>query len=638
MSRAKRSTIILAVTALVVVGGAGGWLIYQSVNEANPASGTARQEPTFRSSDGTTRIRVPPDAMSPNTTVTFTPIADQTPGLNATLRGARAAGTPVDIHVTTGSLEPNRSTVTLTYDPAFIPVGLTAKQVGLAVFDPNLDSWIPLLDAKADPTTHTVSAIAPHFSWFSTIVLDPAKAVVNIAGKAIHTVIDAGTTIARWTGDLLKELTHALVNDLLGIAPDLACEPASPDVTVSTASTLDRLSGCAQSGPDQDTTIRLRNGYAFPMRLDKLPSGMSLRRTDIWNDGEDVVNLVRNAFWSTQGRMVLSGASVGTVTAAPDFRDSATLTMDLDSDAVAFDMALAFLMVIAPEQTAVKPAVKAAAESALKGTVTKGEPMNPSAWVREAFGALDCIIKEAHTEAPADVYSSKGIRAAADVVYQCLSDVLKQLNLKGALVDLLGVVKVLPETVETVLYGLGGAMAEQLGELTQHKPTATVERHDNTIRFDGIGAMTLSMTAADLHARGYIDEGNTYESTDPTCVSYRKDGQPLAFSVEPATGRVLAIRNESGNERLSTKIGGLHIGATLAQLRTAYTGYTIHEYLDLDFGQGSNGVIVDGPGGSIAFSLADGSPADYDTGQATITFLNGVGLPGHAPTNMELGC
>ena len=190
---------------------------------------------------------------------------------------------------------------------------------------------------------------------------------------------------------------------------------------------------------------------------------------------------------------------------------------------------------------------------------------------------------------------------------------------------------------------------DTLGDLLQRKdqetvtvsyarPAPPIERHDDTIRFDGIGATSLATTAADLRARGFVDEGNSYEPTSPSCVSYRKNGQPLSFSVEPATGRVLAIRNESGNLRVSTEIGGLHIGSTLAQLRTAYANYTIHEFLGLDFGQGSNGVIVDGPGGSIGFSLADATPGEYATGRVTITFLNGVGVRGHAPTNTENGC
>lgn len=162
-------------------------------------------------------------------------------------------------------------------------------------------------------------------------------------------------------------------------------------------------------------------------------------------------------------------------------------------------------------------------------------------------------------------------------------------------------------------------------------------RSPNTVRFDGIGPLSLRLTAADLVARGYVDKGNLYQGADAACVRYAKDGEGFAFSVERQTGRVLAIRG-SGDQALRTEIGGIHVGSTLAELRAAYAGHRIDEYLDLDFGQGSNGVVVDGPGGSIAFALADGPRSDYTSGRALITYLPGVGLPGHAPTNAESGC
>ncbi|MCU1685174.1 MAG: putative serine esterase [Amycolatopsis sp.] len=384
--------------------------------------------------------------------------------------------------------------------------------------------------------------------------------------------------------------------------------------------------------------MRLRNGYAFPLRLDKLPAGLALRLSDVWNNGDDLVNLVRNAYWALHNRAVLSGAALGTVTATPELEKTATTTMDIDSDAVGFDMALAFLMVIAPEQATLKPAIKTAAEAAIKGTVAKGEAGKPSAWVGQAFSLIDCIVKQAHTTAPADLFTGPGIRATADVVHACLSDLLKQLNLQGTLIELLDTVKVLPETVETILYPLANTLAEQVGGIKQQKPLATVQRRSSgTVRFDGIGDLNLATTPADLRARGYTDHGNLYDDTNPACVSYEKAGQPLTYSVEP-NGRVLAIRAGASGTKLSTEIGGIHAGSTLAQLRTAFRGYQIHEYLNLDFGQGTNGVVVDGPGGAIAFSLDTAAPAQYASGQATVTFVNGVGVSGHAPTAMEIGC
>ncbi|MBE8518368.1 alpha/beta hydrolase [Amycolatopsis sp. H6(2020)] len=160
---------------------------------------------------------------------------------------------------------------------------------------------------------------------------------------------------------------------------------------------------------------------------------------------------------------------------------------------------------------------------------------------------------------------------------------------------------------------------------------------DDVIRFDGIGIFDLTMTAADLRARGFTDHGNLYTETDPDCVSYTKPGATLSFSVERKTGRILGIKTGSGRA-MTTQVGKIHAGSTLAELKTAFRGYRIEERFDMDFGQGSNGVIVNGGGGAIGFSLDGVSAADFASERAKVTYLNGVGLPGHAPSNMETGC
>lgn len=60
-----------------------------------------------------------------------------------------------------------------------------------------------------------------------------------------------------------------------------------------------------------------------------------------------------------------------------------------------------------------------------------------------------------------------------------------------------------------------------------------------------------------------------------------------------------------GDQPLHTQIGNIRVGSSLSALRTAFTGRQIEEHFNYDFGQGSNGVVVNGPGGAIAFSLAD---------------------------------
>ncbi|GLY43406.1 hypothetical protein Amsp01_094290 [Amycolatopsis sp. NBRC 101858] len=171
------------------------------------------------------------------------------------------------------------------------------------------------------------------------------------------------------------------------------------------------------------------------------------------------------------------------------------------------------------------------------------------------------------------------------------------------------------------------------------KIRALATRNDpHAVRFDGIGALSLSLTARDLKTQGYVDTGNAYDQTSPSCVRYAKDGENLSFSVEAKTGRVLAIRNFGGDQALHTQIGAIRVGSTLAQLRKAFAGYSVDERLAGDFGQGSNGVIVSSPAGAIGLGLADASAGDYAAGRATVDYVAGVGLPGQAPSRREDGC
>jgi pimeloyl-ACP methyl ester carboxylesterase len=161
-----------------------------------------------------------------------------------------------------------------------------------------------------------------------------------------------------------------------------------------------------------------------------------------------------------------------------------------------------------------------------------------------------------------------------------------------------------------------------------------------TVRFDGIGDLTLSLTAGQLETLGFVNQGNLYEGMDVPCVSYAKTGFPFTVSVESKSGRVLAINNSSGDAELRTQVGNIRVGSTLAQIRSTFhrPGYQVEEKVDLDFGQGSNGVIVDGPGGSIGLGLEDTSAAAYASGQATVSYVVGVGTRGNAPTLAEDGC
>ncbi|PRY38851.1 hypothetical protein CLV43_108251 [Umezawaea tangerina] len=176
-------------------------------------------------------------------------------------------------------------------------------------------------------------------------------------------------------------------------------------------------------------------------------------------------------------------------------------------------------------------------------------------------------------------------------------------------------------------------------EIVADKIRALVAAVDpKVIGFGGVGTFTLGLTATELGAMGFANKGNQYSGMTAECVGYAKSGSPLTFSVESKTGRVLSINTAGTDPSLRTEIGGIRVGSTLADVRKAFAGYEIEEHLAADFGQGSNGVIINGPSGSIGLSLTDATPTDYASGRPTVSFLNGVGVPGHAPTNKEDGC
>lgn len=157
------------------------------------------------------------------------------------------------------------------------------------------------------------------------------------------------------------------------------------------------------------------------------------------------------------------------------------------------------------------------------------------------------------------------------------------------------------------------------------------------VRFDGIGDLDLSLTADDLLASGFVDQGNLYEGPEAACVSYTRPEGGVAASVESATGRVLALRNASGDE-LRTELGDIGVGSELWEVQEAFAQYEVETFFQSDFGQGMNGLVVHGPGGDISFGFEDAPVGEYVEGTVEVNWVAGVGLPGHAPTAMETGC
>jgi hypothetical protein len=476
--------VIALIGAGLGVGGTLGWQWFDRTHN-QPISVDYPENPKFASTDG--KIFVNGD-LPDDSTVAATYDEDYIDDLNKVPTLAfKAVSTPVDISfhakkdnaVINDQIESDTVTVTLKYDPDLIPKGLTSLQVGMVVYDQHLQSWVPILNAKADPKTNTVTARAPHFSWFSAIVLDPAKSVINVAGQAIQSTIDSFTTVGSWMVQVVAKVAGMLANDL-GVPPDLKCDKPSKAVSVSTASPLDLLKGCVETAAPLDR-VKIRNGYAFPVYTeDKLPDSLTLTMDDVWDNGANLQDAVRSMFWANQHKLYVSGTSIGSVTATASLNKPTTLKFEPEGDALAFDMGFAVLSVLAPETAGSKAAVKTVLEKIVSGAVVSHATINEaSSWLAQTYDLADCTVGAAHDiDQP---YDDAGMNAAAGTAHDCLGSIFHGLSLEGALSDLLSNLKVIPGMIEATLYGASRAvldgMPEQLNGIKMKSPTATITRN-----------------------------------------------------------------------------------------------------------------------------------------------------------------
>jgi hypothetical protein len=93
----------------------------------------------------------------------------------------------------TGTTFSKPITLTLSYDPAGVPTGLTPDNLQLAYFQvnpaDNAKSKWSYLDSGVDPTNHTVSATVSHFTVFAVLSTPPTS--VNWVLLAIILVLEA---------------------------------------------------------------------------------------------------------------------------------------------------------------------------------------------------------------------------------------------------------------------------------------------------------------------------------------------------------------------------------------------------------------------------------------------------------------
>ena len=446
----SRRTLILLISLVLLLVVAVGYFAY--TNNLIPLLRTSPG--TITSPDGTVELHIPDGAQTPGTHITFTPDPSAAQSLNLTARGVSALGSPVNIAVNNGTLATNRVQVTMKYNPNALPKGVTPTNLGMAVFDLNLDAWIPL-GSTVNAQTHTISAIAPHFSIFSMIFLNPAKGLVQFEGRVISTVINGTITIANWFGGLLKDLIGTTIKDLFGIAPHLTCSPVSSDLVVEARSILNRLTSCAQLASQGDESLRIRNGYGFPLRVNTFPPGYTQSWNDIFTNGGDLLNLVRNGYYHFLRQAVLPGADLGSLTVKSTRQGTSQLNLNLDAMSIGEDVVLTTLLLFVPVGKVAdafgEKGIVSALQEVVRIGVNKGED-GPSKWLQQAFDGLDCLNTFAHSIAKLiPPFKKENLDSIVAIGKTCVSSLMDKLNLENVLHDILGSLKIVPSVIEAAV-------------------------------------------------------------------------------------------------------------------------------------------------------------------------------------------
>jgi hypothetical protein len=154
---------------------------------------------------------------------------------------------------------------------------------------------------------------------------------------------------------------------------------------------------------------------------------------------------------------------------------------------------------------------------------------------------------------------------------------------------------------------------------TPAQPTSASTAVDaKAVTFDGVGNLKLGMTRSQLEAAGY-----TGSPTTDGCVSFQA-ASGVVITLAPGQDAVVAI--STLNDPTYQTVEGIRVGSSFAQLQSGYRGHVIETKMDRSFGQGSSGVLVQGEGGWIGFTISNGMVSGLK-----------VGDHGHA-TNAEVGC
>ena len=347
--------VAIAIVASGCSGGGGG-------SNAAPASAT------ITGMRGDVRLVVPGGAEAPNTKVVFRSapsVVSQAPV--AGVEHAIPVMAPIDVHVGAGELARDRVRVTLKL-PAGRPAGVY-QDAFLAVYEPQLGAFVPLLDSQADPKTRTVTAIAPHFSVYD--------AFVNSAKKVTGKLINWGDLLTVPWLRLIPSVNKAVqgiqqeaVDSLFGFSSAVTCSPPSSKIKVKVhdATHGQLLEACAQDYSDISgrVYVTVGNHYGFPI-LYAPPSGFTVGLRDFDFENGTPLDLVRHLLWMEFNDVEAPGAGNARFTLQPGTRLPATIDGNMDWGAVTVDMAYYFASVVVPQLAEMSPELKATLEEIVSG-------------------------------------------------------------------------------------------------------------------------------------------------------------------------------------------------------------------------------------------------------------------------------
>jgi hypothetical protein len=223
----------------------------------------------------------------------------------------------------------------------------------LPCINDDLQTWIPLA-TEYDAASSTVSAVAPHFSWYSVDVVDYAKALAIMA---------IGNVLPVWVGVALRsrELRNTIIDSLreslkLDQLHDSCGTKKDPDYEV--AFDLGDLSGCVVTDPTKE--LQVENHSAVPFDIALPPGGTAAGiNLDSLRD-EDLPDLLAHLVQWGLGQEYVGGKSATSLDLSNDlattpFWSSPAVTPDLLG--VAMSAVLGALSIV-PEEKEFLTAVK----------------------------------------------------------------------------------------------------------------------------------------------------------------------------------------------------------------------------------------------------------------------------------------